>query len=210
MPVFTILIYRLYYSRSYSTATYLSLIPIILGVGLVTYGDYYFTMLGFSLTLLGVVLAAVKTVVTNRLMTGSLKLPPLEFLLRMTPLAAIQSLLYAYFTGEGARFMTYIDEGQLTRGRILGLCVNAFIAFLLNISSFQTNKLAGALTMTVCGNVKQVLTVLLGIVLFNVKVGGMNGLGMLIALGGAAYYSKVELNKKQNATADSAKSQTKP
>ena len=64
--------------------------------------------------------------------------------------------------------------------------------------------------MTVCGNVKQVLTVLLGIVLFNVKVGGMNGLGMLIALGGAAYYSKVELNKKQNATADSAKSQTKP
>jgi drug/metabolite transporter (DMT)-like permease len=186
------------------------LIPIIFGVGLVTYGDYYFTMLGFSLTLLGVLLAAVKTVVTNRLMTGSLKLPPLEFLLRMTPLAAVQSLLYAYFTGEGSRFMTYIDEGQLTRGRILGLLVNAFIAFLLNISSFQTNKLAGALTMTVCGNVKQVLTVLLGIVLFNVKVGGMNGLGMLIALGGAAYYSKVELNKKQNAAAESAKTQAKP
>lgn len=200
VPVFTILIYRVYFSRSYSTATYMSLIPIIFGVGLVTYGDYYFTILGFSLTLLGVVLAAVKTVVTNRLMTGALALPPLEFLLRMSPLAAIQSLLYAYFTGEGTRFMTYVEEGSLTRSRMIALFINALIAFLLNISSFQTNKIAGALTMTVCGNVKQVLTVLLGIVLFGVKVGTWNGLGMIIALGGAAYYSKVELNKKREQT----------
>lgn len=199
VPVFTILIYRLYFSRTYSTATYLSLIPIIFGVGLVTYGDYYFTILGFSLTLVGVLLAAVKTVVTNRLMTGALSLPPLEFLLRMSPLAAIQSLLYAYFTGEGGRFLVYVDEGSLTRSRIIGLFINAVIAFLLNISSFQTNKLAGALTMTVCGNVKQVLTVLLGIVLFGVKVGALNGLGMVIALCGAAYYSKVELSKKKGA-----------
>ncbi|KAH8812800.1 TPT-domain-containing protein [Xylogone sp. PMI_703] len=197
VPVFTILIYRLYYGRSYSTQTYLSLIPIILGVGLVTYGDYYFTRLGFMLTLLGVVLAAIKTVVTNRLMTGSRKLPPLEFLLRMCPLAAVQSLLYAYFTGEGALFMKYVEEGHLTNYQIFALLSNAIIAFLLNISSFQTNKVAGALTMTVCGNVKQVLTVLLGIVLFNVKVGLWNGLGMVIALAGAAYYSKVELNKKK-------------
>jgi len=197
VPVFTILIYRFYFSRTYSTETYLSLVPLILGVGLVTYGDYYFTQLGFLLTLLGVVLAAVKTVVTNRLMTGSRKLPPLEFLLRMCPLAAVQSLLYCYFTGEGARFMVYVEEGHLTQFQIFALLSNAVIAFLLNISSFQTNKIAGALTMTVCGNVKQVLTVLLGIVLFNVQVGLTNGLGMAIALAGAAYYSKVELNKKK-------------
>lgn len=209
VPVFTILIYRIYFSRTYSTSTYLSLIPIIFGVVLVTYGDYYFTILGFSLTLLGVLLAAVKTVVTNRLMTGSLSLPPLEFLLRMSPLAAIQSLLYAYFTGEGARFMVYVGEGSLTRSRMIALFVNAFIAFLLNISSFQTNKIAGALTMTVCGNVKQVLTVLLGIVLFGVKVGPLNGLGMCIALGGAAYYSKVELSKKREATATNLANQAK-
>jgi hypothetical protein len=196
VPVFTILIYRVYFSRTYSTATYLSLLPIIFGVGLVTYGDYYCTALGFSLTVLGVLLAAVKTIVTNRVMTGPLAMPPLEFLLRMSPLAAIQSLLYAYFTGEGTRFLTYVDEGHLTQFQIFALLSNATIAFLLNISSFQTNKIAGALTMTVCGNVKQVLTVLLGIFLFSVKVGPLNGLGMMIALGGAAYYSKVELNRK--------------
>lgn len=59
-PIFTILIYRFRFNRSYSTKVYLSLIPIVLGVGLATYGDYYFTMTGFILTLLGVILAAVK------------------------------------------------------------------------------------------------------------------------------------------------------
>lgn len=77
-PVVTILIYRFVYGRTYSTQTYLTMIPLIFGVGLSTAGDYYFTLIGFSMTLLGVVLASVKTVATNRLMTGSLKLSALE------------------------------------------------------------------------------------------------------------------------------------
>jgi len=196
VPVFTIIIYRVFYSRTYSTATYLSLIPLILGVGLATYGDYYFSTLGFVLTLLGVVLAAVKTVVTNRLMTGNLKLPALEILLRMSPLAALQSVFYASLTGELGAFRSYVEGGHLTTYILLALLGNGLLAFLLNVSSFQTNKLAGALTISVCGNVKQCLTILLGIVLFNVQVGVTNGLGMMVALVGAAWYSKVELSSK--------------
>lgn len=59
-PVATVLIYRWFYGRSYAKATYLALVPIVLGVGLSTYGDYYFTMIGASLTFLGVFLAAIK------------------------------------------------------------------------------------------------------------------------------------------------------
>jgi drug/metabolite transporter (DMT)-like permease len=59
-PVFAVLVYRLRYGRKYSTRTYLSLVPVVLGVGLATYGDYYFTVAGFCLTLAGVVLAVVK------------------------------------------------------------------------------------------------------------------------------------------------------
>jgi hypothetical protein len=197
VPLFTILIYRLYFSRTYSTTTYLSLVPIILGVCMVTYGDYYFTVLGFSLTLLGVILA-LKTIISNRLMTGSLALPALEILYRMSPLAAMQALLYSVLTGELSRFVQYAGEGNLTKVRILGLLSNSLIAFFLNLSSFHTNKIAGALTMTVCGNLKQVLTILLGILLFDVHVGVLSGMGMAITLGGAAFYSNVELNKKQD------------
>lgn len=59
-PVITIIIYRIWYSRTYSRATYLSILPIMLGVGLATYGDYYFTTAGFLLTSAGVLLAAIK------------------------------------------------------------------------------------------------------------------------------------------------------
>jgi hypothetical protein len=59
-PFFTILIFRLWYSRSYSAMTYLSLVPIILGAGMTTIGELSFTDAGFIITILGVVLAAVK------------------------------------------------------------------------------------------------------------------------------------------------------
>jgi len=129
-------------------------------------------------------------------MTGSLKLPALEILLRMSPLAALQSILYAHLAGETAGLRATVAAGGISNGMWLALLGNGFIAFVLNISSFQTNKLAGALTITVAANLKQTLTILLGIVLFNVRVGMLNGVGMVITLIGAAWYSKVELDSK--------------
>src|SRR4051812_46131466 len=115
----------------------------------------------------------------------------------MSPLAALQSLLYAHFTGETTGFVDSVHSGTITRFTLLALLGNGLLAFLLNISSFQTNKLAGALTIAVCGNVKQCLTIIVGILLFKVRVGLWNGVGMLIALAGAASYSKVELERKK-------------
>lgn len=168
----------------------------ILGVGLATYGDYYFTVLGFFLTSLGVLLSSLKTVVSNRLMTGNLALPALEILLRMSPLAALQSLVYAVSTGEASDFLAWVAEGHLMLPYGLALAGNGLLAFLLNVSSFYTNKLAGALTITVCANLKQCLTILLGVILFDVKTGVWNGVGMVVTLIGAAMYSKSELDSK--------------
>ncbi|KAL2066692.1 hypothetical protein VTL71DRAFT_2764 [Oculimacula yallundae] len=202
-PVVTVFVYMLWFGRSYSSATLISCVPITVGVSMVAYGELDFTAIGFSLTLLGVLLAVTKTIVTNRLMTGSLALPALEILLRISPLAASQSLVYSLLTGEGAGFKKFIDDGQLTTGWVIALLINSSIAFLLNISSFQTNKATGALTMSVCGNLKQMLTVLLGIIIFNVRIGILNGAGMVIAILGGAYYSRVELNNKQAKKASS-------
>lgn len=137
-------------------------------------------------------------------MTGSLSLSPLEFLFRMSPLAFVQSLLYAYLTGElssisliTAAPSEFSSQNPPTLLKsTLVLAINGLLAFLLNISSFSTNKYAGALTMTVCGNIKQCLTILLGIMVFGVKVGWLNGGGMVGALAGAAWYGFVELGGK--------------
>ena len=206
-PIITILIYRIFHSRTYSEKTYLSLLPVVFGVGLTTYGDYYFTRIGFFLTLLGVILSSLKTVLSNQLLTGRLALSALEILLRMSPLAALQSLLYAVITGEVSTFLEWLVQGQFEFPEALFLAGNGQLAFLLNISSFYTNKIAGALTVTVCANLKQCLTVLLGILLFDVKVGLWNGAGMLMTLFGAAIYSKVELESKGKRTHLEAKKQ---
>lgn len=59
-PLFTIAIYRVWYSRSYSTMTYMSLVPLVIGAGMTTVGEMSFSDAGFLLTILGVVLAALK------------------------------------------------------------------------------------------------------------------------------------------------------
>jgi hypothetical protein len=154
-------------------------------------------------------------------MTGPLALSPLESLLRLSPLACGQALLIAVLSGEATAFYTQITAPSLTTKSfeaintpaseqvtqapdtslpllqlLLVLAGNGILAFVLNIASFSTNKYAGALTMTVCGNVKQCLTVLLGIALFGVRVSMLNGVGMAVALAGAAWYSAVELAGK--------------
>jgi hypothetical protein len=131
-------------------------------------------------------------------MTGSLALPPVEFLMRMSPLAALQALACAIATGELAGFLEMMGSGDVSVAPALAsLTGNGFLAFLLNMSSFNTNKLAGALTMTVCGNLKQCLTVGLGIFLFNVSVDWLNGFGMAVTMCGAGIYSKAELDSKK-------------
>lgn len=126
-------------------------------------------------------------------MTGSLKLPALELLLRMSPLAAIQSLLFAAAAGElGSigRTTAWQDISIYAIPMVLG---NGLLAFALNVLSFKTNKAVGALTLTIAANLKQCLTIILGIVLFQVRVGLINGFGMTLAVVGAGLYSRLEL-----------------
>lgn len=135
-------------------------------------------------------------------MTGTLKLSAMELLLRMSPLAAMQCLVGGLLSGEILRLYssaTGAEDGHSNFSLLLLLAIlgNASMAFMLNIVSFQTNKVAGALTISVCANVKQVLTIALGILIFHLQVAVVNGIGMLIAICGAAYYSKVELDRKK-------------
>lgn len=179
-PVFTVAIYRFYYSKTYSFATYVSLVPVILGVGLATYGDYYASMLGFFMTLLGAILAALKTVVTNRLQTAGLHFTAIELLYRLSPLAVLQSIAMAYLNGEFSGIQKFpFEQGNLSMKFILYFSINAAMAFGLNVISFTANKKTGALTMTVAGNVKQILTVLLAVVFWHLKVSFLNASGML-------------------------------
>lgn len=247
-PLFAIGLNIVLYRSKYPFLTYMSLLLVVAGVGFATFGDYYSTPLGFLLTLLGAFLAALKTVITNRIQTGRLRLSPLELLYRMSPLAFLQTLVYAYFTGElsiiysginnipfvgggiqgaGGVADTYnnnnnnmvavpeIDHGKqarslgalsssssssdfvLDRSLIIKLLLNGLIAFGLNVVSFTANKNTSALTMTVAANIKQVMTIVLAILFFNLRVNLTNSFGIFLTLLGGAWYAKLELDRKQ-------------
>lgn len=103
-------------------------------------------------------LAALKTVVTNRVQVGGLKLHPLDLLLRMSPLAAIQCMIYMRLTGELDLVRAYIAK-DFTSGHFWAIFLNGCIAFGLNVASFTANKKTGALTMSVAGELRSIFQV---------------------------------------------------
>lgn len=127
----------------------------------------------------------------------------LELLEVMSPLACVQCLLASQFSGELQQaylhFAEGTVEGHFNWSLLLLLIGNGFVAFLLNIISFKTNKVAGPLTMTIVANLKQVVTILLAFQVFHLQIQRINLLGVLIALFGTAWYGTMEMNLRRSA-----------
>ncbi|KAI9886191.1 MAG: hypothetical protein M1823_001987 [Watsoniomyces obsoletus] len=192
-PVFTVLIYRFRYGEGYSRATYLSLLPVVAGVALATYGDYYYTTLGLVTTVGGALLAAIKSVATNRMQTG--RLSALEILHRIGQRALLQSIVLALVNGEISDLIRIIYlRRPISLSTSALILLNGVVSFGLNIISFTANHKAGALTMSVAANVKQILTIVLSILFFHLHVGILHAAGMLLTLLGGIWYAAVTFN----------------
>ncbi|KAJ7704402.1 triose-phosphate transporter family-domain-containing protein, partial [Mycena rosella] len=186
-PIFTIFFARLLFGTHSSRAKKISLIPVVAGVGLATFGDkYYFTPTGLLLTLLGTLLAALKTLFTHALQSppSPTFADPLALLSLLSPLALAHCALLAHLSGELAR----VRPADLS----FLVLVNGALAFGLNVVSFGANRRVGALGMTVAANVKQVLAVVCAVGVFGLRIEGLNALGIALTLGGGAWYACVE------------------
>ncbi len=111
------------------------------------------------LTLLGTVLASLKTIFTHVLQsprtasspTWRPQLPSLTLLYLLSPLAFIECVLLAFFTGELRDVRQYVTH-DMTTPKGIALAANGCIALGLNIVSFTANRQVGALGMTVAGD----------------------------------------------------------
>lgn len=64
------------------------------------------------------------------------------------------------------------------RRYVFTILCNGILAVGLNLVSFTANKEVGALTMTISATVKQALTIGIAVVLWKLRVGRLNQLGM--------------------------------
>lgn len=136
-----------------------------------------------------------------------IKLHPLRLLELMSPLACAQCLLYSFFSGElsevSSSFFAQASaasaplESAVNWSKIFALALNGIVAFGLNVVSFEANRRTGALTMTVAGNIKQVLTIVLAIAIFDLSISPLNQLGIALTLVGGAWYAALELGDKR-------------
>ena len=205
-PVFTIIIYRYGYDCVYSLDVYLSLVPLVVGVLLSSYGDFYITVSGICVTFIGVVLAALKTVATNRLQTAGVHLHALELLYWMSPFAFLQAMIACYLNGEIEGFVHYmLYTDAFSFKTLVVLLLNGAMAFSLNFISFSANKQVGALTMTVAANIKQIIAVFIGLVAWNIRIGWMNAVGICLTLVGGAMYGYVSIPGKDTEIGDPEK-----
>ena len=187
---------------SYSITTYLSLIPIVLGVVLATHGGQYdASTYGLVTTFLGAIFAVLKTIATNVMQT-QLGLSSSDLIRHVAPLAMLQSLTMAWYYEEFTRIMHLPRLRTLATGEAWGwqsmgslgalIVFNALLAAALNSSSFEANRRCGPLSMGVAANMKQVVILLLPFVSgagtgrassWHVLVGG------LITVAGGIWYA---------------------
>lgn len=155
VPAIVMAISMVWSGKTYTTRLKMAVVPIVIGVAMTFYGDLEYTMLGATYTFACVFLAALKAVVGGEILTGELKLHPMDLISKMCPLALLQIGFLAVVTGEMSDMMDHWDElisGPAPRVVLL----SGVLAFTLNVSSFIANKVTSPLTLCIAANVKQV------------------------------------------------------
>lgn len=193
IPGITMGLTFLLFQTRYPTPVVRTVILICLSVMLATYGEVDLHLVGTLVAFGGCALSALKSVMTKRYLSTTVH--PLELLAKMSMMAFFQMAFLAWLVGDFEPWMRF-DSGYWNTELILVLLINGAMAFALNYSNFMFTKTTSALTVTVAGNVKNILTIFLSILTFHHPLSPLNLAGTLVTMALAFYYSYLEYSSK--------------
>jgi solute carrier family 35 protein E1 len=218
-PLFTVLAYRVIFDIRYPVATYISLIPLTLGVMLACSAEFKGHLFGIIYAFLAAIIFVTQNIFSKRLFNEaaaaeasgiqSRKLDKLNLLCYSSGLAFLITapiwfwsegiaLLQDFFhdgsldLAEGAPHAPAFDHGRLA----LEFVFNGTFHFGQNIIAFVLLSMVSPVTYSVASLIKRVFVVVIAIIWFQNPTTKVQGLGIALTFFGLYLYDRTKESNK--------------
>ncbi|KAE8440380.1 hypothetical protein EG329_008184 [Mollisiaceae sp. DMI_Dod_QoI] len=218
-PLFTVLAYRLIFDIRYPVATYISLIPLTLGVMLACSAEFRGNLVGIFCALLAALIFVTQNIFSKRLFNEaalaeasglqSRRLDKLNLLCYSSGLAFLLTAPY-WFWSEGFTLLgDFLHDGSLDlakgkpsmpafdHGRLaLEFVFNGTFHFGQNIIAFILLSMVSPVTYSVASLIKRVFVVVIAIIWFQNTTTKIQGFGIALTFFGLYLYDRAKEGNK--------------
>jgi len=192
MPLFTVLITRVFLGTQHGAAVYLSLIPIVLGVAVATLTEVSFDLVGLMSALCATAGFAVITIYSKQALRDT-GMHHLRLLHKLGQLSAIM-FLPVWLLVDAPNIPAQLNT------EVLGLLlVDGALHWLQNILAFTLLKLVTPLTYAVANVTKRIAVISVSLLLLKNPVTATNVGGMLMAVIGVFCYNRAKYRENLKA-----------
>lgn len=206
-PVFTALIAAVFTRQFLSWQSYLSLVPVIFGVSLVSANELTFSWYCFFAGILSNVFAAARSVFGKIQMCGDVKcieeISPENYYSVITILSLIM-LIPITIAMEGSKCLELFDIlkvggkiASLKREGLLHSFYSGLLFYMYNELSFKVLNKVNPVTHAIANTVKRVVIILSSVLVFNNPLNLNGKIGSTISIVGLLIYSLAELYTKK-------------
>ena len=216
-PVVSVLTLTLLYGQRFSTGIWLSLIPIVAGVAVVSATEVNFAVAGFLAAMASNVAFVFRNILSKQAQSdiglqginlyawmsilGTALLLPVSLAVEGgSAVEAIRSAS-ARFATSGAVPFLWFGSGT---GFIPFLLTGGLFYHLYNQTSYMALTGISPLTYSICNTVKRVVVILAGIAVFRNPVPPINAVASAVAIAGTWFYAQAETKAKADAAAKKA------
>jgi len=204
-PAFTALLTIIIIGRYERMVTYVTLVPVIVGILIASKGEPGFDMLGFLLSVTATAARGTKSVMQQVLLSeDGVKLDSINALRHMCPWAVVV-LIPASLIFEGSvpwQVLTSVGNDHQWKG---ALALNIIMAFLVNLFNLLVTKHTSALTIQVLGNAKGVVAAVISVMLFKNEVTALGAFGYTVTVAGTGLYTWVKVTETAKTAKDDSK-----
>uniref|UniRef100_A0A182TUW8 Sugar phosphate transporter domain-containing protein n=1 Tax=Anopheles melas TaxID=34690 RepID=A0A182TUW8_9DIPT len=194
MPLFTVILSRVIMRERQTKAVYLSLVPIIVGVGIATLTELSFDVIGLVSALIATMGFSLQNIFSKKVLkeTGVHHLRLLHILGRLALFMFLPVWIYVdmFNVMKHPSIVTYRVTGDY---RVIALLfTDGVLNWLQNILAFSVLSLVTPLTYAVASASKRIFVIAISLFVLGNPVTWVNVLGMLVAILGVLCYNRAK------------------